>query len=97
MKKICCILAFLLLLLAGSAVDAAGPINRDGYFKNIRLAGRVRVVDSFPDLKVKTVDSFPDDIGEWQFVDYGEDFTIQFVDSFPDICIEFVDSFPGVC
>lgn len=51
MKKICCILAFLLLLLAGSAVDAAGPINRDGYFKNIRLAGRVRVVDSFPDLK----------------------------------------------
>ena len=97
MKKICCILAFLLLLLAGSAVDAAGPINRDGYFKNIRLAGRVRVVDSFPDFKVKTVDSFPDDIGEWQFVDYGEDFTIQFVDSFPDIRIEFVDSFPGVC
>ncbi len=108
MKRICCILAFLLLLLAGNAVDAAGPINRDGYFKNIRLAGRVRVVDSFPDLKVqvvssfpdlkvKTVDSFPDDIGEWQFVDYGEDFTIQFVDSFPDIRIEFVDSFPGVC
>ena len=74
MKKICCILTFLLLLLAGSAVEAAGPINRDGYFKNIRLAGRVRVVDSFPDLKVqvvssfpdlkvKTVDSFPDDIG----------------------------------
>ena len=30
MKKICCILAFLLLLLAGSAVDAAGPINRVG-------------------------------------------------------------------
>ena len=97
MKKICCILTFLLLLLAGSAVEAAGPINRDGYFKNIRLAGRVRVVSSFPDLKVKTVDSFPDDIGEWQFVDYGEDFTIQFVDSFPDIRIEFVDSFPGVC
>ena len=108
MKKICCILTFLLLLLAGRAVEAAGPINRDGYFKNIRLAGRVRVVDSFPDLKVqvvssfpdlkvKTVDSFPDDIGEWQFVDYGEDFTIQFVDSFPDIRIEFVDSFPGVC
>lgn len=108
MKKICCILTFLLLLLAGIAVEAAGPINRDGYFKNIRLAGRVRVVDSFPDLKVqvvssfpdlkvKTVDSFPDDIGEWQFVDYGEDFTIQFVDSFPDIRIEFVDSFPGVC
>lgn len=37
MKKICCILAFLLLLLAGSAVDAAGPINRDGYFKTYAL------------------------------------------------------------
>ncbi|WP_296979754.1 hypothetical protein [uncultured Dialister sp.] len=102
--KIC----FFLLLTGCLAADAAGPINRDGYFKNIRLAGRVRVVDSFPDikvqvvssfpdLKVKAVSSFPDDIGEWQFVDYGEDFTVQFVDSFPDIRIEFVDSFPGVC
>lgn len=108
MKKFFCVLTFLLLLLAGSAAEAAGPINGDGYFKNIRLAGRVRVVDSFPDikvqvvssfpdLKVKAVSSFPDDIGEWQFVDYGEDFTVQFVDSFPDIRIEFVDSFPGVC
>ena len=97
MKKFFCVLTLLLLLLAGSAAEAAGPINRDGYFKNIRLAGWVRVVDSFPDIKVKAVSSFPDDIGEWQFVDYGEDFTVQFVDSFPDIRIEFVDSFPGVC
>ena len=97
MKKFFCVLTLLLLLLAGSAAEAAGPINRDGYFKNIRLAGRVRVVDSFPDIKVKAVSSFLDDIGEWQFVDYGEDFTVQFVDSFPDIRIEFVDSFPGVC
>lgn len=97
MKKFFCVLTLLLLLLAGNAAEAAGPINRDGYFKNIRLAGRVRVVDSFPDIKVKAVSSFPDDIGEWQFVDYGEDFTVQFVDSFPDIRIEFVDSFPGVC
>lgn len=108
MKKFFCVLTLLLLLLAGSAAEATGPINGDGYFKNIRLAGRVRVVgsfpdikvqvvSSFPDLKVKAVSSFPDDIGEWQFVDYGEDFTVQFVDSFPDIRIEFVDSFPGVC
>ncbi len=38
----------------------------------------------------------PDDIGEWQFVDYGEDFTIQYVDSFPDIKIQFVEHWPGV-
>lgn len=96
-KMITLFFCFFLLLTGCLAADAAGPINRDGYFKNIRLAGRVRVVDSFPDLKVKAVSSFPDDIGEWQFVDYGEDFTVQFVDSFPDIRIEFVDSFPGVC
>ena len=77
------------------------------YFNGIRLAGKVRVVDSFPDLRVQvvsafpdlrvqTVDYFPDDIGQWQFVDYGEDFTVQFVDSFPDIRIQFINSFPGV-
>lgn len=98
MKKIIVFLtALFFFLFAGVSSFAAGPINADGYFKNIRLAGKVRVVDSFPDLKVKAVSAFPDDIGEWQFVDYGEDFTIQFVDSFPDIRIQFVDSFPGVC
>ena len=50
----------------------------------------------FPDLRVQTVNYFPDNIGQWQFVDYGEDFTVQFVDSFPDIRIQFVNSFPGV-
>lgn len=39
---------------------------------------KVKVVSSFPDLRVKAVEHFPDDIGEWQFVDYGEDFTIQY-------------------
>ena len=108
MKKI---LAISALLLASaflcSSVSAAGPVNRDGYFRDIRLAGRVKVVtsfpdikvqvvNSFPDLRVKAVEAFPDDIGEWQFVEYGEDFTIQYVESFPDIKIKFVQSFPGV-
>lgn len=108
MKKLVSLLAAAaFLLFGGFAASAAGPINADGYFKNIRLAGRVKVVDSFPDvkvkivssfpdLKVKVVSSFPDEIGEWQFVDYGEDFTIQYVDSFPDITVQFVDAFPGV-
>lgn len=97
----------LCLFCIGGSTLAASPINADGYFKNIRLAGKVRVVDSFPDirvqvvdsfpdLRVQTVDYFPDDIGQWQFVDYGEDFTVQFVDSFPDIRIQFVQSFPGL-
>ena len=90
------LLTLLFSLFAAPLSFAASPINQDGYFKNIRMAGRVKVVSSFPDLRVKVVSSFPGDIGEWQFVDYGEDFTIEYVDSFPDIRIQFVDSFPGV-
>ena len=67
----------------------AAPINDAGYYEGIRLSGKVRivssfgdvkvkVVNSFPDLRVKVVQSFPDDVGEWQFVEYGEDFTVQF-------------------
>ena len=84
-----------------------GAVSKGGYFKGIRLAGKVKVVKSFPnikvqvvksfpDLKVKRVNNFPDKIGEWQFVDSFPDFTIQYVDSFPDIKIQFVDNFPGV-
>ena len=57
---------------------------------------KVRVVDSFPDLKVKVVDSFPDECGEWRFVDSFPDFTIAYVDSFPDLQVKHVDSFPGL-
>ncbi len=107
MKKFLFLIISLVLLFAAFPSEAAGPINQDGYFKNIRLAGRVKVVDhfgdikvqvvhSFPDIKVKVVNHFPDRIGEWQFVDYGEDFTIEYVKSFPDIKVQFVNSFPGV-
>lgn len=101
------LLTVLLSLLWASAALASSPISADGTFNGIRLAGKVRVVEynpdvrvqvvtSFPDLKVKVVDYFPSAIGEWQFVEYGEDFTIQFVTSFPDIRIKYVTSFPGM-
>jgi hypothetical protein len=57
---------------------------------------KIKPVESFPDLKVKIVDGFADDCGEWEFVESSGDFTIQFVDSFPDLEIEMVDSFPGI-
>ena len=56
---------------------------------------KVQVVESFPDLKVKIVNSFPDDCGEWQIVDSFPDVKIKIVESFPDIKIKFVESFPG--
>ena len=107
MKKLTAIFTILLLFAMTISAMAASAVNKDGYYKCIRLCGRVKVVEhfadikvqvvnSFPDLKVKVVDSFPDDIGEWKFVEYGEDFTVQFVDSFPDIKIKYVNSFPGV-
>lgn len=107
MKKIFFLLLFLFLFTPFAHTGAASKINTHGFYKGIRLSGRVRVVEhfpdikvkvvhAFPDLKVKVVKYFPDDIGEWQFVEHGEDFTIQFVTYFEDISIQFVDHFPGV-
>lgn len=107
MKKSVAVLTILILFLMTIPAFAASAINKDGYYKGIKLCGKVKVVEhfadikvqvvsSFPDLKVKVVDSFPNKIGEWKFVEYGEDFTIQFVTSFPDIKIKYVTSFPGV-
>ena len=94
-------------LQAPKQLISYGAVSKDGYFKGIRLAGKVKVVKNFanikvqvvknfPDLKVKKVSNFPDKVGEWQFVEHFPDFTIQFVDNFPDIRIQFVDNFPGV-
>ncbi|MBR1647372.1 MAG: hypothetical protein IJ685_11435 [Selenomonadaceae bacterium] len=96
-----------LIILTVSTVALANPISGDGYFKGIKLCGRVKVVTAFPDIKVQIVDAFadlkvkkvstfPNKVGEWQFVTSGADFTIQFVDAFPDIKIKFVDAFPGL-
>ena len=106
MRKIFSTTIALVILLA-STVALANPISSDGYFKGIKLCGRVKVVNAFPDIKVQVVDAFadlkvkkvsafPNNLGEWQFVTSGENFTIQFVDAFPDIKIKFVDAFPGL-
>ncbi|WP_052554980.1 hypothetical protein [Enhygromyxa salina] len=84
-----------------------GNVSDQCTFNGIKLAGKVKVVDSFPDVRVKAVSSFPDvkvkkvtsfasDCGEWQFVDSFADFEIQYVDSFPDVEVAWVDSFPGL-
>ena len=107
MKKKICLFVCLMLALLVSPASAASKINSDGYYKGIRLAGKVKVVDafpdikvqivnSFPDLKVQVVEAFPDKIGQWQFVESFPDFTIQFVNAFPDIKIQYVNSFPGL-
>ena len=80
-------------------------ITKDG--KIYKLYGKVKIVDSFEDIKVKIVDSFEDaDIkivgsfentcGKVKIVDSFEDVKVKIVDSFEDIKIKIVDSFEGV-
>ena len=57
---------------------------------------KVKIVDSFPNLRVKKVKEFPIHCGEWQFVNSGEDFTIEFVSFIPDFTIMYVEQFSGV-
>lgn len=80
-------------------------ITKDG--KTYKLYGKVKIVDSFEDIKVKIVDSFEDaDIrivdsfentcGKVKIVDSYEEVKVKIVDSFEDIKIKIVDSFEGV-
>lgn len=110
------------LILILSIFTSLSISAKDGYFldpvgdgnviyikgdKGFAMAARVKIVESFPDLKVQVVNSFPDvkikiinerpDKGcEWQIVESFPDYKIQFVESFPDIKVQFVNSFPGV-
>lgn len=98
-----------LMLVLGPLSDLASsnPIDSGCTFEGVFLAGKVQVVEhfpdfrvqivtSFPDLKVQRVDHFPDDCGQWQFVEHFPDFKVQFVESFGDFKIQFVDHFPGL-
>ena len=82
-------------------------ITKDGYFRGIRLCGRVkvvehaadfdvRVVDSGADLDVRAVRKYASNPSEWQFVNSAADFTIRFVEHAPDFDIKFVERYPEV-
>ncbi len=90
--------------VAGTA--ASDPLT-DCSFNGLPLYGKVKFVESFPDikiqfvesfpdLKVKFVNSFPDECGEWQIVESFPDIKVQVVESFPDIKVKMVESFPGL-
>jgi hypothetical protein len=94
-------------LQAENIFQEDGPVDADCKWNGISLHGKIKfvesfpdikvqIVESFPDLKVKLVDAFPGDCGEWQVVESFPDFKVQVVESFPDIKIQFVESFPGM-
>ena len=71
------------------------------------LFGRIQVVDSFPDVKVRkvnaradidvqVVDSFPNKPGKWQFVTSFPDYKVQLVDraGAEHYTVRMVDAFP---
>lgn len=96
-----------ILLCVSFCLNAKANVDSNCIWNGIPLFGKVKVVNSFPDvlvkvvnsfpdLKVKKVNSFADNCGEWTFVESFPDFTVKFVNSFPDIKIKYVNSFPGI-
>ena len=110
MKRCFVILFGLALAIGAMASDVKidkenCTITKDG--KSYNLYGKVKIVDSFEDIKVKIVDSFEDaDIkivdafedscGKVKIVEHFEDVKVKIVDSFEDIKVKIVNSFEGV-
>ena len=76
-------------------------------YNGIPLKGKVKIVDSGEDFKiryvsydadirVKLVDWMADDCGEWQIVESGEDFKVKVVDWNEDLKVEKVQFTPGM-
>jgi len=110
MKKLIITLFSMALAMGAMASDVTidkdhCTITKDG--KTYPLYGKVKIVDSFEDIKVKIVDSFEDaDIkivdsfedscGKVKIVEHFEDVKVKIVDSFEDIKIKIVEHFEGV-
>ena len=97
----------LIFLCLNFCMTVKAEVGSNCTWKGIPLFGKVKVVNSFPDIEVEVVSSFPDlkvkkvnsfanSCGEWIFVESFPDFTVKFVSSFPDIKIKYVSSFPGI-
>ena len=80
-------------------------ITKDG--KTYKLYGKVKIVDSFEDIKVKIVDcfedvdikivdAFEDSCCKVRIVDSFEDVKVKIVDSFEDVKVKIVEHFEGV-
>ena len=103
---LCCVAVAICAASSDVVIDKENcTITKDG--KTYKLYGKVKIVDSFEDIKVKIVDSFEDaDIkivdafddscGKVKIVEHFEDVKVKIVDSFEDIKIKIVQHFEGV-
>ena len=94
------LLLFFILLSGVSFSQEINPYTCT--YKGKKLYGKVRVVESSPDFRVKVVNSSenisiqktdhtPTRCGEWNFVENGEDFKIQFVTNSEDFTIRYTN------
>ena len=91
---------FGLQLRACAEAHAAGAPDKCKLYGKIKFVEsfpdvKVKVVEHFPDIKVKVVNHFPDGPGKWKMVEHFPDFKVQLVEHFPDIKIKYVEHFPG--
>ena len=84
------ILLFLILALSMFSPQE----EKDCTYKKMKLYGKVKFVQDFPDLKIKIVEDFPD--LKVQIVENFPDLKVKIVKDFPDIKVKFVESFPGL-
>ena len=103
------LMAMVVMLITASfnaSVPDEPKIDKNCCFKGMKLYGKIKFVDNFPDikvqivenfpdLKVKLVENFPDECGKWQVVENFPDLKVQIVQNFPDIKVKFVENFPG--
>lgn len=106
------VLHFIGLLVVGVFCCGAGSsdcITKDGYFRGVKLAGKVRVVEAGADFKVRIVNGGEDlrvcvdsrashnsNPGRWRFVSQGEDFKVRFVMGGEDFKVKFDEHTAGV-
>jgi hypothetical protein len=97
----------IILLSLLSISLSANPISKDCTYKGKKLSGKVKIITHAADFKVMFREYAPNlnvwlmtgtlsSCGEWRFVEYAPDFTIQLVEQAPDFTIQFVNSSPGV-
>jgi len=94
------------MFMAFTPAYMAKPIKEDCTCKGIKLWGKVKIVENFENFKVKIVENFEDiridtnnypyKCGQWQFVNYHEDFSVKFVDYHEDFSIKFDKHFYGL-
>ncbi|MBO7458653.1 MAG: hypothetical protein J6T80_05305 [Paludibacteraceae bacterium] len=76
----------------GKAYPLYGKIKIVDSFEDVK----VKIVDCFEDVDIKIVDSFEDSCGKVKLVNSFEDVKVKIVDCFEDVKVKLVDCFEGV-